>query len=90
MQGFSVSYDINHNRNMLRLVRFDGAFLPRLYLYFQPPNMLPTQQLWTSEAYKTYETAQGRSSDASRNRNLMSIGGIVGLGAAVMAWGVMA
>lgn len=45
---------------MLRLVAFDGAYLPRLYLYWQPPNMLPVEQLWTAEAYKTYEESQGR------------------------------
>lgn len=64
-QGYAISYDINHNRNMLRLVRFDGALLPRMYLYWQPPNMLPVQQLWTSEAYKAYEQGQGRNSAAA-------------------------
>jgi len=50
--------------------------------------MLPVEQLWTSEAYKSYETAQGRGA-AGRTRQL-SIGGLVGVGAAVLAWSLMA
>lgn len=62
--------------------------MPRLYLFWQPPNMLPVQQLWTAEAYKSYETAQGRSA-AGRTRE-MSLGAVLGLGAAVLGWSLMA
>lgn len=89
MQGFSVTYDINHNRNMLRLVRFDGAYLPRLYLYYQPPNMLPVQQLWTSEAYKSYEESQGRGA-AGRGRDVSALGVVVAGGVALLGWSMMA
>lgn len=91
MQGYSITFDINHNRNMLRLVRFDGAFLPRLYLYWQPPNMLPVEQLWTSEAYKSYEEAQGRGDAGGRVKDLSSV---LVLGSAavagVLGWSLMA
>lgn len=89
MQGFAISYDINHNRNMLRLVRFDGAYLPRLYLYYQPPNMLPVEQLWTAEAYKSYEESQGRGS-AGRSKDLSLAGLIGGASVILLVWSLMA
>lgn len=90
MQGYSITYDINHNRNMLRLVRFDGAYLPRLYLYYQPPNMLPVQQLWTSEAYKSYEESQGRGSAGGRVADISGLGIMVAAGAALLGWSLVA
>jgi len=59
LNGWAITNDVNHNRYMLQLVRFDGSLMPRLYLLYRPPTMLPTQQLWTTEAYKAYEANNG-------------------------------
>ncbi|CAD6581801.1 MAG: Reversal of tor2 lethality [Cyphobasidiales sp. Tagirdzhanova-0007] len=40
--GWSITNDINHNRYMLQLLAFDGSLLPRMYLLYRPPTMLPS------------------------------------------------
>lgn len=41
--GWSIIADPNHARYMLQLLRFDGALEPRMYLYYKPPMMLPSE-----------------------------------------------
>lgn len=53
---------------MLQLVRFDGSLFPRLYLWFRPPTMLPTEQLWTTQAYQAYEKQRGHGAAAANMR----------------------
>jgi hypothetical protein len=69
---------------MLQLNRFDGSLFPRLYLWYRPPTMLPTEQLWTTAAYQAYEKergAAGRSMSASIGLDLLAgvAFGVVGL-----------
>ena len=51
---------------MLQLLRFDGSLFPRLYLWYRPPTMLPTEQLWTTAAYQAYEKQRGAASGSVR------------------------
>lgn len=82
--GWAITNDLNHNRYMLQLNRFDGSLFPRLYLWYRPPTMLPTEQLWTTAAYQAYEKergAAGRSMSASIGLDLLAgvAFGVVGL-----------
>lgn len=93
-QGWAITNDLNHNRYMLQLNRFDGSLFPRLYLLLRPPTMLPTDQLWTSAAFKAYEQRRGAVSSAMRSMTnsfaaggsttMLALGGFVG--AAGIAW----
>jgi hypothetical protein len=61
-----------------------------MYLYFQPPSMLPIEQLWTSQAYKSYEEAQGRAKGAAGlTKEISSVAVMLG-GLAAVAWTLMA
>lgn len=64
--GWAITNDLNHNRFMLQLLRFDGSLFPRLYLWYRPPTMLPTEQLWTTAAYQAYEKQRGSASGSVR------------------------
>ncbi|KAL7009885.1 Reversal of tor2 lethality [Cystobasidiomycetes sp. EMM_F5] len=87
--GWSIIADPNHSRYMLQLLRFDGALEPRMYLYYRPPNMLPTSQLWTSDAYKSYVAAHGGSSAATRTQAI-SLAGIVAGALGALTWAIFA
>jgi len=59
-----------------------------MYLYFQPPSMLPVEQLWTSQAYKSYEESQGRGA-AGLAKEISTVALLLG-GIAAVAWTVLA
>jgi len=88
--GFSITNDINHNRYMLQLVKFDGSFMPRMYLFYRPPTMLPTQQLWTTEAYKEYQVAHGGGALASMSFSHTTLVSAVLGAAGMLFWVTMA
>lgn len=62
--GWYIEIDVHHGAYMLQLERFDGSFMPRLYLTVRPPTMLPTAYL-TLIANGTQQAVGGTAMDGT-------------------------